>query len=330
MEAKDTDENIARSGIDFTVPLKPFADPVFEAVFANKDVAGIAARSFINAILAESGDPLIGEITQLTPQKSMSNILGRGYRFDIEARVENRELADIEVQLRYMDMNNRGLLYGSKFLDENAERGAKMEAVLETMPRVIIINLLYFDLRKGYPDFHQPVELMYRKPKDTGEYERASDRMIIHNIELKKFMKHKLPDLKNNPYSKETPALYFWLWALCVSHEENKPLGEVIRMDPVLAEFAEKDEGFKQYAERYEEISTDLNVRRMYAIWTEGMSALDQARTEGIAEGKEEERIEIARSLIELGSSTEIIILATKLPVEKIEELREEYNASEA
>ena len=330
METKDADADIAMTDIDFSIPLKPFADPVFEAIFANKDVAGLAARSFINAVLAESGDPLIGEITQLTPQKSIPNILGRGYRFDIEARVGNRELADIEVQLRYMDMNNRGLLYGSKFLDENAERGAKMETVLEAMPRVIIINLLYFNLRKGHSDFHQPVELMYRKPKETGEYERASDRMVIHNIELKKFMKYKLPALRNNPYDGKTPGLCYWLWALCVSHEENKPLGEVIGMNPVLTEFSEKDEGFKQYTERYEEISTDLNVRRMYAIWTEGMSALDQARSEGIAEGKEEERIEIARSLIKLETSTEIIIIATKLPVEKIEELREECNASEA
>ena len=82
--------------IDTTIPMKPFADPVMEAVFANKDVAGLAARSLINAVLSDSGDPCIGEITSLTPQKVMSNPLGRGYRFDIEARVGNSELADIE------------------------------------------------------------------------------------------------------------------------------------------------------------------------------------------------------------------------------------------
>ena len=79
-----------------------------------------------------------------------------------------------------------------------------------------------------------------------------------------------------------------------------------------------------------DEISTDLNVRRMYAIWTEGMSALDQARIEGIEEGKEEgreegreeERIEIALNLIKLGTSADIVAIATKLPAEKIEELQ--------
>jgi len=222
MEYKDTEADKKVPDIDKATPLKPFADPVMEAVFANKDVAGLAARGLINAVLAESGDPLIGEITQLTPQKSMPDILGRGYRFDIEARVDNRELADIEVQLRYMDMNNRGLLYGGRFLDDNAERGAEMETVIETMPRVIIINLLHFNLRKKHSDFHQPVELMYRKPAKNGIYERASDRMVIHNIELKKFMKYKLPDIVGKSYSSATPELYYWLWALCASHEENK------------------------------------------------------------------------------------------------------------
>jgi hypothetical protein len=105
MEVKNTET-------ESNAPMKPFADPIMEAVFANKDVAGLAAQSLINSILADSGDPLIGEITQLTPQKTLPDILGRGYRFDIEARVNNRELADMEVQLRYMNMNNRGLLYG--------------------------------------------------------------------------------------------------------------------------------------------------------------------------------------------------------------------------
>ena len=91
-------------------------------------------------------------------------------------------------------------------------------------------------------------------------------------------------------------------------------------MNSVLAEFADKDEGFKQYVERYQEISRDQKVRRMYAIWTEGMSALEQAR----AEGKEEERIEIARDLIRLGIVTDVISTVTKLTPEKIEELRNE------
>jgi hypothetical protein len=186
-----------------------------------------------------------------------------------------------------MNMNDRGILYAGRFMDDNARRGDTMENVLANIPRVIIINLLHFNLRKKHDDFHQPVDLTYRKPAKDETIERASNKISIHNIELKKFVKHMLPDLENKPYSRDTPSLYYWLWALCKAQNENKSLGEVIKMSDALSEFAEQDAGFKQYTGRYEQISSDLQVRRVYAMWTEGMSAIDQAKMEGREEGIE-------------------------------------------
>jgi flagellar biosynthesis/type III secretory pathway protein FliH len=185
-------------------------------------------------------------------------------------------------------MNDRGILYAGRFMDDNARRGDTMENVLANIPRVIVINLLHFNLRKKHDDFHQPVDLTYRKPAKDETIERASSKISIHNIELKKFVRHALPHLENKPYRKDTPVLHYWLWALCKAENENKSLGEVIKMSDALSEFAEKDTGFKQYAGRYEQISSDLQVRRVYAMWTEGMSAIDQAKAEGIEEGREE------------------------------------------
>ena len=64
--------------------LTPLADPVIEAIFTNEDVAGLAAQSLVNAVLEIDGDPLMGKITRLTAQKTVANILHRGYRLDIE------------------------------------------------------------------------------------------------------------------------------------------------------------------------------------------------------------------------------------------------------
>jgi hypothetical protein len=100
----------------------------------------------------------------------------------------------------------------------------------------------------------------------------------------------------------------------------------VININSALKEFAAEDAGFKQYAERFDEISSDQQVRRMYAIWTEGMSALDQARVEGHEEGSDERAIKIARNLIKLSNSTDTISVATELSAEKIEELRNEID----
>ena len=109
-------------------------------------------------------------------------------------------------------------------------------------------------------------------------------------------------------------------------------------MNDALTQFAQEDIGFQQYTERYEEISDDMRVRRMYNIWTEDMSALDQARTEGrdegrtegLTEGRIEGRIEgrtetlfdVAVAALKQGLSIDLISSLTSLPVEKIEEIK--------
>jgi hypothetical protein len=266
--------------------MKPFADPVIEAVFANEAVAGLAMRSFINAVLTHTGDRPIGEVVRLTPQKTVPNVLARGYRLDLDARSGDGSIADTEVQFRKMDMNNRAFLTGGRLIGEQAEKGQRLETVLAQMPRVIVINVCLFGLRGTHKGFHQPVELAYRLPdEETGGYERASDRLEIHNLELPKFEKHILPELTGKSYSGSEPKIHYWLWAMWKSQRESITMKEVIQMEPALKSFAETDAGFAQYTERYEDISRDDRIRLQYAMWTEGMSALDQARFEGKSEG---------------------------------------------
>ena len=74
---------------------------------------------------------------------------------------------------------------------------------------------------------------------------------------------------KTKPYSTETPALFYWLWALCEATDENKHIGEEVNTNAALKQFAQEDAGFQQYTERYKEISDDMHVRRMYNMWTE-------------------------------------------------------------
>jgi hypothetical protein len=109
-----------------------------EAIFLNETVAGLATRSLINTILIHSGERPIGEITQLIPQKTNVKIYSRGYRLDITVYVRvkignkdvNVEIVNIEFQTRKMNMVERGLLYGGRLLDENAQRGDTMDKYL--------------------------------------------------------------------------------------------------------------------------------------------------------------------------------------------------------
>ena len=210
------------------------------------------------------------------------------------------------------------------------------------MPRVIIINILHFNLRENHPDFHQPVELAYRELKADGTYEIATDRLTIHNIEVKKYVSSIFPDLKTKLYTSETPSLYYWLWAMCEADSENKSIREVVTTNTALKQFAEEDIGFRQYTERYETINDDIQVRRMYNIWTEGMSALEQVRIEGQdegikigreegrlegrleghEEGRAESLVEVAMNALKQGLTVETISSFTMLSKEKIEEIK--------
>ena len=58
-------------------------------------------------------------------------------------------------------------------------------------------------------------------------------------------------------------------------------------MNAALQEFVKVDNGFEQYAERYEDVSSDLAVRRQFAAWTAEMDKLEIWKAIGVAEGIE-------------------------------------------
>ena len=198
---------------------------------------------------------------------------------------------------------NRGFLQAGQLAGSNTKRGDTMREVLKRMPRIIIINLNWFESRPKHPDFTQPVDLIYRKPNPkTNVYERASDKVHIYNVEITKFIKRVLPNLIGEAYNPKTPKLHYWLWALCESQMNGISLMEVIQMSAALKEFVKNDKGFEQYTDRYEEVSSDIAVRRQFAAWTAEMDKLDIAMAQGMAQGiaqGEKERVELRDIIVE-------------------------------
>ena len=312
------------------LPLNPLADPVVAAMFTNEDVAGLAAQSLVNAVLEMDGDPPMSKIIRLSSQKVIAYAtIDRGYRLDIEGLSE-KKLSDTEIQLTQLKMNDRAFLYAGQLAAINAKRGQTMPNLLKEMPRILMININWFDVRKDHPDFTQPVDLMYRKPDpESNVYSPASDRVHIYNVSVTKFKHNILPGLKGKPYDPKAPRLYYWLWALAESHSARISLSEVIQMNAALQEFIKDDKGFEQYKERYEEVSDDLTVRRQFAIWTAEMNKIDLAEArgreegeaKGRAEGEREKAIDAARKLLSLGIDPAIIAQAEGLPLVEVLEL---------
>ena len=256
--------------LDDWVTPTPLSDPVLTAIFQNAEVGGLAMRSFLNATLGDSGDMPVSEVVAVTPQSVHSETSSRGFRIDVEAWTESGEIALVEVQLKPFSATiERALLYAEQALASGAKRGEKLAQVTSAMPKVIVVNILEKALREA-GGFHQVVELLYREPP----YQRATDKLLIHNLELDKY--------RRAGYERQATPLQCWLTAICRSQDEKKTLTEVVEMDPELQDYYDNDPGFAQFVRRHGEVAAMPDVRKAYRRWEYDLilDRLDEERRE--------------------------------------------------
>ncbi|MDR2504559.1 MAG: Rpn family recombination-promoting nuclease/putative transposase, partial [Oscillospiraceae bacterium] len=209
-----------------TLPL--LADPVIAEIFKNADLAGQAMFELINATLEDSGDELISEIIDLVPQRVAPSAQDRGYRIDVLSRTVRNEFIIFEVQLSHLLITNeRALVYSDQALSNNTKQGQTWREIAKVMPRVLVVNILNFDLRKQGVNFHQIGEFTYREePREL-----ASNMITLHNIQLPRY-RNIVPNLSK--------PLHCWLTAICRAQDNNLSLKEVVGMDAQLSGYAQK------------------------------------------------------------------------------------------
>jgi len=167
----------------------------------------------------------------------------------------------------------RDLFSAAHLLIEKSSKGDTSAQMAAKMPKVIYINLLGYILRKTNTDMVQPFKVMYTKPPS----EVAIPKFGGYNIQLPRLLEKQEPDF--------TSDLYCWCYTLYTAHLEKKTVQEVVAMTPGLHAFADRDEGFRQFIDRYETVSANPEARREYAMWfnealrLEGM--IDWAQQEG-------------------------------------------------
>ena len=309
------------SELDARVTPTPLSDPVLTAIFQNAEVSGLAIRSLINATLEDSGDKPIREVVSVTPQSVHSETSTRGFRIDVEVRAADGEIVLVEVQRKlFTSTNERTLLYVEQSLASGAKRGVALSEVTAAMPRVIAVNILEKAIR-AVGGFHQVVELTYREPP----YERATDRLEVHNLELSKFRELKMEDL--------TKPLQCWLTALCRSQDREATLREVVKMDAQLQLYYEHDPGFAQFVDRYGTVVSMPELRKAYRRWEYDIMVekLEEERNaakyaaqlaEREARGEKAKAFAIARNLLSMNLPLGQIVTATGLTLEEVESLR--------
>lgn len=281
-------------------------DYVFKKIFAMPE-NNIELKELLEAIL----NIKINKVEVKNPEISKNYQDEKLGILDIRAHINDDTIVDIEMQVANVyTIINRNISYSSRIITEQLQVGDSYKF----LKKIISINILGENLLKRN-SYHSIAHMKFEKTEkekyvDMGfeeEQEELTDKIEVHYIELKKFLK-KNPGISNK--------LEQWLWLILGEEEkvkmaskENKKIEKVVKdLDEMSADENERLEAYK----------------RKLAVWDYNVSiteATERGKLEGVEEGKEEEKLEIAKKLKQKGMDTKAIMEVTGLTKEKIEKL---------
>ena len=223
----------------------------------------------------------------------------KGGRLDLQARLDNGTIVNIEMQLRNEhNIEERTTYYSSKVISRETQRGTNYKDIKQ----VIMINILDYEML-GFDEYISETAVVLDKHR---EYEVLKG-IKWYFIELPKFR-------KQNPNMNE---------------KINQWLAFIDDYDRGLVKMAEENnETLKKARLQISYLTGDEEAKRMQ--WLEEKWEMDRVSEIGYAEekGKEqgikETQIATAKELLKMNMKLEDIIKVTKLTKEEIEEIKKE------
>ena len=280
--------------------LNPKIDFVFKKIFGSEEHPEILI-SFLNAVLKPKKPIVSVEIKNSDLEKEY--IEDKFSRLDVKALTSNKEIINIEIQLKNeYNMIQRSLYYWSKLYEEQLSEGDRYDK----LSRTVCINILDFKYLKN-DRFHNGYRL-----KEIETNEELTDLQEIHFIEI--------PKLKRFESTEEiVDLLEGWVEFL------RDPESEVIRK----LEMSNKE--IREAKDELYRLSRNSKERELYYLrekyLRDEISALANAKEKGLKEGLKqglfEGKLESARSFLDILDDDTI---ATKLniDVDIIKKLRTE------
>ena len=287
--------------------LPPKMDFVFKRIFGNEKHPNVLI-SFLNAVLNPI-DPI--ESVELKDTTIEKNHLEDKYsRLDVKAITNKGEYINIEIQLKdEYNMIKRSLYYWSKLYEGQLESGENYQK----LSRTICINLLDFHLL-NHSKFHSVYRL-----KDCQTNEELTDVMELHFIELKKMKDvQRVEDVKSK--------LEAWLYFI------NQPDSELVQeLEKVEIEIKEAKaelvrlSGDRKERERYEK-RRESRLNEISAIAYAEEKGILKGIEQGLEQGAKQEKIEIAKNLVQKGLDDDFIVETTGLTLEEVKGIKKEQN----
>ncbi len=325
--------------------LDPKNDIAFKKIFGSEKNKDILIH-FINDILCYKGNKEVVEVEFLSPVQEPEIAIKKQSIVDVLCKDKEGVQYIIEMQVDPAEgFEKRAQYYAAKAYCRQTNRGKEEDGKYANLKEIIFIaisNCILFPDKKHYKSDHIILD------KNTHEHDLKDFYFTF--IELPKFKKDKIEDLKNM----EEKWCYFFKYAKKTNKED---LEKIIGSDLVIKQAYEALDQFNwdeqeliayeqekkrvwdnQAVEDYKEAQMKKKETQMKKKLEEMQKkvviAEEKGREEGIEKGREEgiekgiekgmykEKILIAKNLLNQGLEVNIITKTTGLSVEEVEKLR--------
>ncbi|MCC1490367.1 Rpn family recombination-promoting nuclease/putative transposase [Bacillus tropicus] len=278
--------------------------------------------AFLTAMLQESLESPIASLQLEDPHLHREHANDKLSILDISATLDTGTKVNVEIQLNNNhDMMKHSLYYWGKLYTSQLQKGMPYSALRKT----ITINLLNFIMFLDHKEFHTTGTLW-----NTEQQELLSDDIEIHIVEIQK-LTEQWHEEKVNPWKDP-----FVRWLLLLSANEDEHLTKLLEdiamnQDPILQKAINKwermsqDSSFRQAYDAREKVLMDEAAKFAHAE-TEGMKrgmekGLEQGIEKGRKEGVQQGKIQMIKSMYDLGIPLETIAKASKLSLHEVEHI---------
>lgn len=289
-----------------TVPvswLSPKNDFVFKLLFGGEDEDSKELLvSFLNDALDVPEGQSLARLEILNPMLNKESISDKLAILDVRARaVGYGGSVNIEIQLsNQKNIHKRSLYYTSKLYDDQLGEGEKYSK----LTKVVAINLIDFQFfSSNY--YHSCYGIKEEHTLETY----PDDLMKLHFIEMPKFV-----FLDQNEMVDKNDRMARWLRLL--TNTDEMRWEEMANQEPIIEKAVNK----------LRLASLDPETRMQYEAREKALKDIASIRDDGFEEGKLEEKREMARNLLKEGVEISIIVRASGLTKEEIEELANQLN----
>jgi len=284
--------------------INPRVDLAFKKIFGveeNKDLL----ISLINSVV--SLEDQVRDVKLLNPYNARNFRNDKLSILDIKAEGETGKKFNIEIQISdEADYDKRALYYWGKLYTEQLQSGADY-AILT---KAIGIHILNFTSIPEVKKYHNVFNI--REKESNVEYFKDLE---LHTIELKKFMEEAGEEV-STLLSSVKSKIDIWSAFLTRYDVLNKSNLTGPFNDPDLKKALDVLEIMNLSTEEREEYESHLKWLRIET------NTLKKAEDRGREEGREEERMQIARNLLKTGMSVENISLVTGMAIKNIDALK--------